>query len=209
MKMACWHRLIFPIIGNFLLASSHAVELELAQSHDQLIFLNSGEWKTGEVLGEMALILDVPGKQRPPVRRPTEFALLKSENPIGEFAVKAATLMPDEVKNRDICLIFGYQDQTHFYYAHISSNSDNKYHNIIMRVDGERRARINREENPEPRLSKGWKTIRVVHSGGGSIQVFVDDMEQPLMTAQDKTYPVGKIGFGAFDDRAAFLTLKY
>ena len=94
MKMVCWHRLIFPIIGSFLLASSHADELELVQSQDQLIFLNSGEWTTNEVLGEMALILDVPGKQRPPVRRPTEFALLKSENPIGEFTVKAATLMP-------------------------------------------------------------------------------------------------------------------
>lgn len=182
--------------------------LKLVDSMDQLVLLDSNHWKTGEVEGRACLILDKPGEQRPPVRRPSQYALIKSEQPVSRFTIEAATLEPESVKNRDVCLIFGYQDDTHFYYAHISSNSDNKFHNIIMRVDGDSRTRINLEKDPEPRLSKGWRTIRIQHQDDGKISVFVDDLTEPVMTAQDKTYPVGQIGFGAFDDRAAFATLS-
>ncbi len=185
-----------------------AAPLQLPESTDHLKLLHSSHWKAGEVAGRKCLILDKTGEQRPPVRRPGEYALLKSDHPIGGFTVEALTLEPESKKNRDVCLIFGYQDDTHFYYAHISSNSDNKFHNIIMRVDGDSRTRINLEQDPEARLSNGWKTLRLQHEADGDIQVFVNDLETPLMTAKDTTYPVGKIGFGAFDDRAAFATLS-
>lgn len=195
------HFLVLPVL---LTSICSAAPLKLAESKDRLVFLNTGSWKSGEHEGRKCLILDVPGKQRPPVRRPSEFALLKGDKPVGGFTVEAATLMPKSVKNRDVCLVFGYKDDTHFYYAHISSNSDNKFHNIIMRVDGDSRTRINLEKDPAPRLADGWRTIRIQHSVNGEIKVFVDDMETPNMTAKDITYPVGRIGFGSFDDRAAF-----
>jgi hypothetical protein len=190
-----------------MLGGAFATPLQLVDAGDRLILLNTSHWKNGEVEGRKCLILDHTGEQRPPVRRPGEYALLKSDLPIGVFTVEAATLEPETIKNRDICLLFGYQDDTHFYYAHVSSNSDNKFHNIIMRVDGDSRTKINRETDPEPRLSNGWKTIRIQHLENGEISVFVDDLSKPLMTAKDTTYPVGSIGFGAFDDRAAFATL--
>jgi hypothetical protein len=191
-----------------LLGGAYAAPLELADSMDQLILLDSNLWKTGEVEGRECLILHTAGEQRSPVRRPAAFALLKSDAPIGQFTVEAVTLEPEATINRDICLIFGYQDDTHFYYAHISSNSDNKFHNIIMRVDGDSRTRINLETDPEARLSNGWKTLKLQHAESGTIRVFVDDLTAPLMTANDQTYPLGQIGFGAFDDRAAFATLS-
>lgn len=215
MKMACRPKKNPPLLRLLLLCGfigfgipAHARPVELAGAKDQLVFLNAGSWKTGEVLGRRSLILDVPGKQRPPVRRPGEFALLKGDAPVEEFTVVAASLMPEKIKNRDVCLLFGYRDDTHFYYAHISANSDGKVHNVIMRVEGDRRTRINREPRPEPRLSKGWKTIRIRHLSSGEIQVFVDNMETPNMTANDTTYPPGRIGFGSFDDRAAFAMLE-
>lgn len=206
--MACWRKALIPIIG-MLLVSADATELKLAEAQKQLTFLNSGEWTTGEVQGSPALILDVPGEQRPPVRRPSEFALVNEATVVSEFTIVAASLMPDEIVNRDVCLIFGYQDDTHFYYAHVSSNSDNKVHNVIMCVDGDKRKRINLETSPEARLSNDWKTIKVQHSENGQISVFVDDMKTPNMTANDTTHSLGKIGFGSFDDRAAFSTLTY
>ncbi|MDF7805843.1 hypothetical protein P4E94_00230 [Pontiellaceae bacterium B12219] len=206
--MECRLKPILPILGSLLLlGGAPAAPIELADSMDQLIPLNSSHWKTGEVDGRVCLILHTAGEQRPPVRRPGEFALWKSEYPIGAFTIEAATLEPESIRNRDICLIFGYQDDTHFYYAHISSSSDNKFHNIIMRVDGDSRTRINRESDPEPRLSNGWKILKLRHAENGDIRIFVDDLTVPLMTATDRTYPVGQIGFGAFDDRAAFATL--
>ena len=34
----------------------------------------------------------------------------------------------------------------------------------------------------------------------GSIRVFFDDMSEPIMIAEDKTFGAGYIGFGSFDD---------
>lgn len=207
--MVCWRKAWFPILGTLFVAGTYAKELKLAKAQDQLTLLDSSHWKTGEVLGFDALILDVLGEQRPPVRRPGEFALVKDAGEVSDFSVVAASLMPDEIVNRDVCLIFGYMDDTHFYYAHISSNLDNKVHNVIMRVNGDSRERINLETGPEARLSNEWKKIRIEHLETGEIKVFVGDMEVPNMTAQDETYPPGQIGFGTFDDRVAFSTLKF
>jgi hypothetical protein len=92
----------------------------------------------------------------------------------------------------------------HYYYAHLSSNSDDTFHNIIMKVTGTERETIDRETLPEARLTDDWHTIRVEHETSGAIRVYVDDLEIPLMTAQDTTYPAGSVGFGSFDDRALF-----
>ncbi len=207
--MACLPRFWLPLIGVLVFAAcAHGQSIALVDSKDQLTLLNSSHWKAGEVEGRNCLILDKTGEQRPPVRRPGEYALLKDNHSVGEFTVEAAMLEPESKKNRDVCLIFGYQDDTHFYYAHVSSSSDNKFHNIIMRVDGDSRKRINLERNPEPWLFNGWISMRIQHSTNGEIKVFVSDLEAPLMTAKDTTYPIGEIGFGAFDDRAAFSTLE-
>jgi aryl-alcohol dehydrogenase-like predicted oxidoreductase len=40
----------------------------------------------------------------------------------------------------------------------------------------------------------------------GVIKVWVNEFEPPVMTADDATYLSGAIGFGSFDDRAAFET---
>ena len=43
--------------------------------------------------------------------------------------------------------------------------------------------------------------MRVVRRvGDGSIEVFFDDMDEPLMTATDTTYAGGRFGFGSFDN---------
>ncbi len=34
----------------------------------------------------------------------------------------------------------------------------------------------------------------------GSIKVFVNDLSEPIMTANDKTFGTGWIGWGSFDD---------
>jgi len=41
-------------------------------------------------------------------------------------------------------------------------------------------------------------------TASGSIEVFFDDMEKPVMRAEDKTFLVGSIGLGSFDDVGHF-----
>jgi hypothetical protein len=202
---------MLPILGSVLLINIASAEpIQLSEARDQFKLLHPENWKTGVVEGKESLILNVPGKQRPPVRRPGEFALWTAReglrNPV--ISVTACSLEPASKINRDVCIIFGYQDDTHFYYAHISSNSDGRYHTAIMRVDGDSRMRINLEEQPKAPLKDGWNTIKLQHLETGAIQVWVNDLETPVMTADDTTYPSGSVGFGAFDDRAAFSTFS-
>ena len=149
--------------------------------------------------------LTTAGVQPGGVRRPTGTLLLPQFNWTNySFGLRAKTLEPATTVQRDVVLIFGYVDSTHFYYVHVSSDSDDNFHNIIMRVDGDTRQTIDQQDQPEARLTDDWHDLKVEHDTNGSIRIFVDDMTTPLMTAQDTTYPSGAVGFGCFDDRALF-----
>lgn len=165
--------------------------------------LAPGHWEISNTNGNPVLHLMKNASQRPPVRRPGMY-ILSPAGVVSNVMIrsKVLTLRPPEVKNRDVCILFGYQDDTHFYYAHISSSSDDLVHNVIMRVDGDKRTRINRETLPEPLLKDGWQTVSVQHMESGGIKVWVDG--QLNMTAQDTTYPAGRVGLGSFDDPAMF-----
>lgn len=165
--------------------------------------LAPGHWQITTTNDRPVLHLVKNAPQRPPVRRPGMY-ILSPAGVVSNVVItsRVKTLRPPDVKRRDVCILFGYQDDTHFYYAHISSTSDDRVHNVIMRVDGDQRTRINRETLPEPLLNDGWQTVSVQHRTSGEIKVRVDG--QLNMTAQDTTYPSGRVGLGSFDDTAMF-----
>ncbi len=168
-------------------------------------FLDASHWKIGGEDANPYLVLDKPGKQRPPVRRPGQYALMKGgawRDVIIEARVKS--LRPSAFNGRDVCILFGFVDDTHFYYTHLCSDSNGKTHNVIMKVEGSKRMVIMREKRPSPRLTDGWHRVRVTHRASGEIAVYMNDFEVPLMTASDTSYPAGMVGVGSFDDRAAF-----
>lgn len=165
----------------------------------------TGIWEIQIEDGNAVAALVEAGTQPGGVRRPTGYLLLPQfdwENV--SISMRAKTLEPPEVVNRDIVVVFGYVDPTHFYYTHLSSNSDDKTHNIIMKVSGETRSTIDEQVMPEARITDDWHNVRVTHESSGAIAVYVDDMDVPLMTAHDADYPAGLIGLGSFDDRALF-----
>ncbi|MCA9059208.1 MAG: hypothetical protein KDA85_11935, partial [Planctomycetaceae bacterium] len=50
-----------------------------------------------------------------------------------------------------------------------------------------------------------WHHGRIVRDvGSGEIRVYFDDMTTPVMTATDKTFVHGRLGFGSFDDIGDF-----
>lgn len=165
----------------------------------------SGTWEVQERDGNQVAALTAAGTQPGGVRRPTGYLLLPSIDwSDATIELRARTLEPASVVNRDVVVIFGYVDETHFYYTHLSSNSDDRFHTIIMKVNGSERETIDLETAPVAPLADDWHDIRVVHRADGTIRVYVDDMQTPVMTAQDTTYPAGAVGFGCFDDRALF-----
>lgn len=167
--------------------------------------VTASNWELRREGDNQYLALIKPGTLRPGVRRPGEYVLLKDHRLQNTtLTARVQSLRPNTLKGRDVVLVFGWQDDTHFYYTHLSNDTNGSTHNVIMKVDGEKRTALQTPSKPPARLTDGWHTARVQHQVDGHITVFFDDLETPLMTAQDTAWPAGQVGIGTFDDTGAF-----
>lgn len=198
--------MLLALAALHALAPTHAdiVTTDFESGYGPWVPLFSGTWQIQEQAGNHVAALTVAGVDRLPVRRPRAYLFLP-EHTWSDYnlTVSAKTLESASLSFRDVVLIFGYLDDTHYYYAHTSSRSDST-HTVIMKVSGNQRGTIHLETNPPPALNGNWQIIRVQHAASGHIKVFVDNMVTPRLTAQDSSYPVGAVAFGCFDDRALF-----
>jgi len=106
--------------------------------------------------------------------------------------------------HRDMCLFFGHQDPSHFYYVHIANQAD-PHANSIFIVDGKDRVSIAKTRTEGTKWDDYWHRVRLVRdTGTGTVEVFFDDMGKPIMTAVDHTFTWGKVGVGSFDDTGLY-----
>jgi hypothetical protein len=143
-------------------------------------------------------------KYQPPYRSPVNIALLK-DVAVGdfEFEVKLQSTVKD-YNHRSMVLVFGYQDPAHFYYVHFGKKTDDHANQIFI-VNGAGRVKISTRTTPGTAWDDAWHQVRIVRSVvEGDTAVYFDDMQSPVMTAQDKTFAWGQIGIGAFDDLGNF-----
>ena len=139
-----------------------------------------------------------------PVRSPFNRALVK-DVVVGDFVldVKLQSTKED-YDHRDMCLFFGFQDPAHLYYVHLGKKTDD-YANQIFIVNNEPRRKISTTTTAGTKWTDDWHHARVVRKvDSGTIQVFFDDLEKPVMTATDKTFAWGQVGIGTFDDTGNF-----
>ena len=113
-----------------------------------------------------------------------------------------------DYNHRDLCLFFGYQDPAHFYYVHLGKKTDDHANQIFI-VDGSDRKKISIKTTPGTNWTESWHKARIKRDiKSGSIEVFFDDMSQPVMTANNKNFTWGKIGVGSFDDTGDWADVK-
>jgi len=156
-------------------------------------------------------LLDLPGRtMMPGVRRPQEYAVFNAyewRNCWISFWVRVDR--DPAVAARDACVILGRQDNTRFYYVHLSGASDG-VHTAVMCVEGDRRRSLAPEGwRPRPPLTDlAWHKVDVLRDfDAGKIVVKVDaaDENSPaLFDVIDRTYEWGHVGLGSFDDHASF-----
>ncbi|WP_298867662.1 hypothetical protein [uncultured Gimesia sp.] len=140
----------------------------------------------------------------PPVRSPYNRALLKNIS-VSDFLldVKLQSTIPD-YGHRSLCLFFGYQDDAHFYYVHFGKKMDDHANQIFI-VNGKPRTKISTKTTAGTNWDDEWHHARVVRdTKSGSIKIYFDDMQEPVMTASDKTFLSGRVGIGSFDDTGNF-----
>ena len=157
-------------------------------------------WRIDEADGNHVYSLHQSSDYKPPVRSPLSISLV-SDVVVGDFVLEAKMKQTGkEYGHRDLCIFFGHNDPSHFYYVHIATKAD-PHANSIFLVNDEPRVSIAKERTDGTDWGQGWHNVRVVRkTDTGLIQVFFDDMEKPIMVAEDKTFVTGKVGFGSFDD---------
>jgi hypothetical protein len=139
---------------------------------------------------------------KPPHRAPTNVSLLKDVALSDmEFTGRVRSTHPD-YGHRDAVVFFGYQDPAHFYYVHLGKQADDHANQIFI-VNGADRKKISLTSTTGTNWDDNWHTVRVVRKpADGTIEIYFDDMQKPVMTAKDTTFAHGRIGVGTFDDTA-------
>ncbi|OHB71458.1 MAG: hypothetical protein A2V70_08090 [Planctomycetes bacterium RBG_13_63_9] len=137
----------------------------------------------------------------PPHRSPLNIALLK-DVVVGDFVLTAKVQSTNRGAgaHRDMCVFFGHQDPTHFYYVHLGQRPDPNSSQIMI-VNGAPRKMITKNQSPGIPWDDGWHQVKIArHAADGLIEVYFDDMKTPKMTAVDRTFTTGQVGLGSFDD---------
>lgn len=180
---------------------SSRLDFAAPDSIGQLTLDGSGTW---EVKDRM-LVLTKAGTPGGPIRRPSALAILQSEPLVrADVQVEMRSTAPEEVKNRDLEIIFGYESPSRFYYVHLAGITDPN-HNGIFLVDNKDRRRIDDGTAPPQLKDREWHRARLERDGTtGRIEVFFDDSKQPVLKATDVTIPSGRVGLGSFDDTGEF-----
>jgi len=148
-------------------------------------------------------------KYKPPHRSPLNISLLKDVK-VGDFVltVKVQSTNTGAGAHRDMCLFFDYQDPAHFYYVHLGHRPD-PHSSQIMIVNDAPRVMITTNKSPGIPWDDGWHDVKIVRdTASGKIEIYFDDMQKPVMVANDKTFTTGRIGLGSFDDNGNWDDLK-
>ena len=145
---------------------------------------------------------------RPKIRSPHHLALVQNKT-WSDFQLDVDVLSTHKDYNhRDVCLFFGYQSPTQFYYVHLGKKTD-PHANQIFIVNNKARVKISTKTTDGTPWDEKWHKVRIKRdAASGKIEVYFDDMKTPSMTAEDKTFRWGQVGLGSFDDTADFDNLK-
>ncbi len=165
------------------------------------------DWSQEQKGGALELVRQ--SKYQPAVRSPFNISLIAART-FEDFVLEADLRQTGkEYGHRDMVIFFGFQDPTHFYYVHLASAADEHAHNIFI-VNNAPRTKIARETTKGIQWGGNvWHKVRLERRGSdGTVRVYFDDMNHPIMTAEDKTFPKGHVGFGSFDDTGKIDNVK-
>jgi hypothetical protein len=165
-------------------------------------FTDANAWKiTGEA-GAKALSLCGESAYTPQVRSPRSIARMKDLT-AGDFILDVKVQQTGrEYGHRDACVFFGHTSPTEFYYVHLATVADDHANSIFL-VNNAPRVSIAKERTKGTDWAKGYQHVRIKREGD-TIEVYFNDMEKPVMKAQDTTFASGGLGLGSFDDTADF-----
>jgi hypothetical protein len=165
----------------------------------EFVFTQPSKWIASEGKSGKALEFTGISDYQPPFRSPHTIGLIKNVE-VGSFVLEADLLQTGkEYGHRDMCIIFGFQDPSDFYYSHIASKMDDNAHQIML-VKQAPRTKISKFTTDGVEWSEAvWHRVRLERNiETGTIKVTFDG--KLIQESVDTTFGKGYIGFGSFDD---------
>jgi quinoprotein glucose dehydrogenase len=146
-------------------------------------------------------LLGVSKEYNPPFRSPHSIVLLK-DKVLGDFVLTAKVkTLQKTTGHRDMCIFWGWQNPSNFYYVHLGEKPDPNSSQIFIVKEAPRSPITINNKGGIPWEEEKWHEVKLVRKvEEGTIEVYFDDMETPAKTATDKTFAWGMIGLGSFDD---------
>ena len=172
-------------------------------------FSDPAAWRLGTQNGRYFMEQFRPSKYEYKVRSPYNIGLLRTLR-LRNFILECDLLQTGkDYGHRDMCLFYNFQNRSHFYYSHIATKPDNHAHGCFL-VDNKPRIRIDGDRTNGFDWGKNtWHQFRLVRNADrGTISLFADGGNTPIMTATDKTFGWGHLGFGTFDDTGRVSNVK-
>lgn len=195
----CWLLLMGQVFaqGYSLLYEN---DFEKTTNFGDFEFTDPDAWRLKDLDGNKALELFDESKYENVVRSPFNIAVLKT-NRVGSFTLEVDLLQTGkEYGHRDMCLFFGMKDPSNFYYVHMATKADQNAHNIFI-VNDEDRRNIGISTTAGIDWGDSWQHVKITRDvETGTIAVFFNKMDKPIMEATDEHFLEGYIGFGSFDD---------
>ena len=175
------------------------------ESLRRFAFPDPAVWRRTDVCGRPVLEQFRDFKQtsyKPPHRSPFTYCLLAGPA-VGDFVLEVEGQNTyKDYAHRDMVLVWGWQSAGKFYYTHVATKADAVAHTILV-VDDAPRVKL-----PTAAGTAGvdwgrdvYRTLRATRThADGKMSVFFEDLSTPVLTATDKRFGVGRVGFGTFDD---------
>jgi hypothetical protein len=165
---------------------------------------SAADWKIedGPVLRLIQSANPVPGQPR----RPQKFALAETP-PFRRVTVDV------EMRRggRSLIIVYAWQDESHYNYAHISSDTALKQpvHNGMFHVFGGERVRISPLDGPASFTGAEWTPVKLAFDGdSGRCYVEVNGRRNPSLEAVDLSLRHGRVGLGSFNELGDFRRVR-
>jgi hypothetical protein len=164
---------------------------------------SASDWVVGNNLLQLKVSAEPPAGQP---RRPMKYALLESK-PYSKVTVEG------EIKRngRSLIIVYAYQDDSHYDYAHISVDTAvaQNVHNGMFHIFGGERVRMSSLEGPGSLPTQDWTSVKLVFDGeSGHSYVEVNGKRNPSLDAVDLSLRWGRVGIGSFDETGDFRNVK-
>lgn len=181
-----------------------------AASLADVVFANPKDWRFQEMGGGS---LETTGNSYvPPHRSPTTVAVVATRK-VGSFVLEVEIMETSAdfaAAHRDFCILFNMQNPSRFYYAHVSARHDaDQAHHIQIVNDADRRPITEKATAGFDWGRMAWKKLRIVRDvTSGLIEVFDGATGELLLSATDRTFQDGFIGFGSIGDTGRIRNLR-